>query len=67
MRPDAIDAADLLEHAQHIVMHDADAREIVEGLVTLDHCNAMAGAAKQGGGKHSGRPIADDQNVIHGL
>jgi hypothetical protein len=57
--------ADLLEHAQHVVMHDADARQVVELGVALEHRDAMAGAAEQHRGEHSGRPVADDHHVMH--
>src|SRR5262249_44398964 len=61
----ALDDADILEHAQDVVVHDADARQVVERLVALDHRNAMADAPEQDSGEHAGRPVADDHHIVH--
>ena len=65
IRPDRLDAAHFLEHAQHVVMDDAHARQIVERRVALDHRDAMAGAAQQDRSQHAGGSISHDDDVIH--
>src|SRR6185312_14390503 len=65
VRPYLVDAADLLEHAEHIIVDDADARQVVERLVALQHRDVVAGAAEQSGSQHSSRPVANDDDIIH--
>ena len=46
-------------------MHDADARQHIERLVAFDHRDLDAGAPELDGRQHSGRPIADDHDIVH--
>ena len=52
-------------HRCELSRHDADARQIIKGLVALEDPDAMARAAEQRRGQHSGRPVPGNQNVVH--
>jgi len=63
-RLDLVGNRDFLKHAEHVVVDDADARQVVERGVAFEHRDTVTGAAKQHGREHAGRTETGDHDVI---